>query len=60
MIVRPRRGLPAVILRNGWYAEKHTAAVRRAVTCGTLTGSAGDGRMAAASRADLAEAAVSS
>lgn len=51
-------GLPAVILRNGWYAENHTAALRGAITYGTLTGSAGDGRMAAVSRADLAEAAA--
>ncbi|MEU5907082.1 SDR family oxidoreductase [Micromonospora sp. NPDC047527] len=51
-------GLPAVILRNGWYAENHTAALRNAVSSGTLVGSAGNGRMAAASRADLAEAAA--
>lgn len=51
-------GLPSVILRNGWYAENHTLALRDAVARGALVGSAGSGRMAAASRADLAEAAA--
>lgn len=50
--------LPAVILRNGWYAENHTAALGAAVSRGSLVGSAGDGRMAAVGRADLAEAAA--
>ncbi len=51
-------GQPAVILRNGWYTENHTAAIGNAVGHGTLIGSAGNGRMASASRADLAEAAA--
>ncbi|MFD5056310.1 Rossmann-fold NAD(P)-binding domain-containing protein [Streptomyces tendae] len=51
-------GLPAVVLRNGGYTENHTAALPGAVARGTLTGSAGDGRIAFASRADLAEAAA--
>ncbi|MEU2979917.1 SDR family oxidoreductase [Streptomyces hirsutus] len=51
-------GLPAVVLRNGWYTENHTAALPGAVARGTLTGSAGDGRIASATRADLAEAAA--
>lgn len=51
-------GIPAVILRNGWYAENHTAGIVSALTYGTLAGSAGDGRMASASRGDLAEAAA--
>ncbi|MFF7331988.1 NAD(P)H-binding protein [Streptomyces sp. NPDC090306] len=51
-------GLPAVVLRNGWYTENHTAALPLAIARGTLTGSAGDGRIASASRADLAEAAA--
>lgn len=51
-------GLPAVILRNGWYAENHTGGIAAALKYGTLPGSAGDGRMASASRADLAEAAA--
>lgn len=51
-------GVPAVILRNGWYAENHTAGIKNALTYGALAGSAGTGRMASASRADLAEAAA--
>lgn len=50
--------VPAVILRNGWYAENHAVGIGNALTYGTLVGSAGDGRMASASRADLAEAAA--
>ncbi|MEE4543100.1 NAD(P)H-binding protein [Streptomyces sp. V4-01] len=51
-------GLPAVVLRNGWYTENHTAALPGAVARGSLTGSAGTGRIASAARADLAEAAA--
>jgi NAD(P)H dehydrogenase (quinone) len=51
-------GVPAVVLRNGWYAENHTNGLSNALKYGTLVGSAGDGRMASASRADLAEAAA--
>lgn len=51
-------GVPAVILRNGWYAENHTNGISNALKYGTLLGSAGDGKMASASRADLAEAAA--
>lgn len=51
-------GVPAVVLRNGWYAENHTNGLSSALKYGALVGSAGDGRMASASRADLAEAAA--
>jgi len=51
-------GVPAVILRNGWYTENHMAGITGALTSGVLVGSAGDGRMASACRADLAEAAA--
>ncbi|NJP99607.1 NAD(P)H-binding protein [Streptomyces zingiberis] len=51
-------GLPAVLLRNGWYTENYTAALPGAVERGTLVGSAGQGRIASAARADLAEAAA--
>jgi NAD(P)H dehydrogenase (quinone) len=51
-------GLPAVLLRNGWYTENHTATLPDAVARGTLVGSAGRGRIASAARADLAEAAA--
>lgn len=51
-------GLPAVVLRNGWYTENHTAALSGALARGILAGSAGEGRIASAARADLAEAAA--
>jgi NAD(P)H dehydrogenase (quinone) len=51
-------GLPYTLLRNGWYFENYTAAVRTAADTGVLIGSAGEGRVAAATRADYAAAAV--
>lgn len=49
-------GVPHVILRNGWYLENYD--VDQAVRHG-LVGAAGEGRISAATRADLAEAAAS-
>ncbi|MEV1011244.1 SDR family oxidoreductase [Streptomyces sp. NPDC049881] len=51
-------GVPAVLLRNGWYTENYSAVLPGAVARGELVGSAGDGRIASASRSDLAEAAA--
>ncbi|MFI2670316.1 KR domain-containing protein [Streptomyces albidoflavus] len=51
-------GLPVALLRNGWYTENHTGTLRDAVARGVLAGSAGTGRVAFASRAELAEAAA--
>ena len=51
-------GLPAVVLRNGWYLENHTDLLPVVLATGTLTGSAGAGRVSSASRADYAEAAA--
>jgi NAD(P)H dehydrogenase (quinone) len=51
-------GLPAVILRNGWYTENYTAGVPNAVAQGAIYGSAGDGRISSAARSDYAEAAA--
>lgn len=51
-------GLPAVLLRNGWYTENYTAALPDAVARGAIAGSAGQGRIASATRADFAEAAA--
>ncbi len=51
-------GIPFVMLRNGWYTENYAASVAPAVEHGTFYGSAGDGRIASAARADYAEAAV--
>jgi NAD(P)H dehydrogenase (quinone) len=51
-------GLPFVILRNGWYIENYTEKLAMPLTAGTFLGSAENGRIAAASRADYAAAAV--
>jgi NAD(P)H dehydrogenase (quinone) len=51
-------GIPYTILRNGWYTENYMASVGGAVAGGALIGSAGDGRISSATRADYAEAAV--
>lgn len=51
-------GIPHVVLRNGWYTENYAAAVSTALAHGALLGSAGDGRIASAARADYAVAAA--
>ncbi|WP_028955261.1 SDR family oxidoreductase [Sulfitobacter sp. 20_GPM-1509m] len=51
-------GLTYTILRNGWYTENYTGSVPGAVQAGALVGSAGDGRISSAARADYADAAV--
>jgi NAD(P)H dehydrogenase (quinone) len=51
-------GVPYAILRNGWYAENYTDNLAPALAHGALVGSAGQGRIAAATRADFAAAAV--
>ncbi|MBS1159579.1 MAG: NAD(P)-dependent oxidoreductase [Proteobacteria bacterium] len=51
-------GLPAVILRNGWYTENYLAGIPAALQYGVLLGSAGPGRIASAARADYAAAAA--
>jgi NAD(P)H dehydrogenase (quinone) len=51
-------GLPFIILRNGWYTENYTASVPPAVAHGVFIGSAADGRVSSAARADYAAAAV--
>jgi NAD(P)H dehydrogenase (quinone) len=51
-------GLPFTFLRNGWYTENYDAAITQAASTGILTGSAGDGRVSAAARADYAAAAA--
>lgn len=51
-------GLSSIILRNGWYTENYTASVPPAVANGAFLGSAADGRIASAARADYAAAAV--
>ncbi len=51
-------GIPHVILRNGWYTENYTASIPSALAHGALLGSAGEGRIASAARADYAAAAA--
>ncbi|MFF3438346.1 NAD(P)H-binding protein [Streptosporangium sp. NPDC002721] len=51
-------GIPFTFLRNGWYTEVYAASVLRGVEHGVILGAAGDGRVASASRADYAAAAV--
>jgi len=52
-------GIPATILRNSWYTENYTASVPAALANGAFVGSAGEGRISLATRADYADAAVS-
>lgn len=51
-------GLPSVVLRNGWYHENYTAGIAGDLAHGAHFGSAGDGRISSAARADYAAAAV--
>ncbi|WP_028579586.1 SDR family oxidoreductase [Desulfogranum japonicum] len=51
-------GLPAVILRNGWYTENYAGAAPSAFEHGAVFGCAGEGKIASAARADYAAAAA--
>ncbi|WP_426226854.1 SDR family oxidoreductase [Pseudarthrobacter sp. DSP2-3-2b1] len=51
-------GIPFAILRNGWYLENYTEQLPGTLAQGALAGSAGDGKVSAASRLDYAEAAA--
>ncbi|MEU7579721.1 SDR family oxidoreductase [Streptomyces sp. NPDC041068] len=51
-------GLPYTFLRNGWYHENYTEHLAPVLEHGAVVGSAGEGRIASASRADYAAAAV--
>ncbi|WP_426114391.1 SDR family oxidoreductase [Pseudomonas sp. DSP3-2-2] len=53
-----KSGVPFVLLRNGWYTENYTAGIPAALAHGAVFGSAGDGRISSAPRADYAAAAV--
>ena len=46
------------ILRNGWYTENYTGSIAGALGAGAFVGSAGDGKISSATRADFAEAAA--
>jgi NAD(P)H dehydrogenase (quinone) len=51
-------GVPYVLLRNGWYYENYTARLPEFLAQGTVSGSAGEGQISAAARADYAAAAA--
>lgn len=51
-------GLPFVLLRNGWYLENYTEHLAGTLANGAILGAAGEGRIAAAARADFAAAAA--
>lgn len=51
-------GLPYTFLRNGWYNENYLQSAGLGVEHGAIAGSAGEGRVASAARADYAAAAV--
>jgi len=51
-------GVPYTLLRNGYYFENWTDQIQGTLAQGALVGSAGEGRVNAATRRDLAEAAV--
>ena len=51
-------GLPFVLLRNGAYTEMYTETLGPALQYGAILGSAGDGKVSGATRADLAAAAA--
>jgi NAD(P)H dehydrogenase (quinone) len=51
-------GLAYTLLRNSWYLENYTSQVPTYLRQGTIVGSAGDGRVSAATRRDYAAAAA--
>lgn len=51
-------GLDVALLRNGWYSENYLASAPAALEHGVFIGAAGDGKIAAATRADYAAAAA--
>ncbi|RPF29184.1 NAD(P)H-binding protein [Georgenia muralis] len=53
-----RSGIAHSVLRNTWYTENFTGALAAYTASGAVTHAAGAGRVAAATRADLAEAAA--
>ena len=51
-------GIPFTLLRNGWDTENYLASAPPALEHGVFIGSAGDGKIASATRADYAAAAA--
>ncbi len=53
-----KSGIPFVMLRNGWYVENYTENLASPLAHGGFLGAAKTGRIAAATRADYADAAA--
>lgn len=53
-----KSGIPFTLLRNGWYTENYTGSIPGALAGGAFIGSAGNGKISSAARADFADAAV--
>ena len=51
-------GIAYTVLRNGWYTENYAPVLEQARETGVIVGSAGDGKVASASRVDYAAAAA--
>jgi NAD(P)H dehydrogenase (quinone) len=51
-------GVPHVLLRNGWYTENYTGAIQAVLAHNAVVGSAGNGKVSGAARADYAAAAA--
>lgn len=51
-------GIAFTILRDGWYTENYTGSIASALAHNAFVGSAEDGRISSAARADYAEAAA--
>lgn len=48
-------GVPHVLLRHGWYCDNYVGNLAPSIASGQIIGSAGEGRISGASRADLGE-----
>jgi NAD(P)H dehydrogenase (quinone) len=51
-------GIPTLLLRNSWYLENYTGQLTQYLAAGAILGATGEARIAAAPRADYAEAAA--
>lgn len=51
-------GITYTVLRNGWYTENYAGSAPGAIQAGSFIGSAGNGKIASASREDFADAAA--
>lgn len=51
-------GIPATVLRNGWYTENYAGMIPQVRATGVYIASTDEGRVASASRTDYAEAAA--